>query len=370
LLLALLAAGWQPAAPAGAADGGGEPAGSRWPLVVHFFDVGQGDAVLFQGEDFTILIDAGRHDRADVVPYLERAGVEAIDLFIGTHPHADHVGQCADVMHRFPVGEVWLSGDAHTTRTFERCIDAILASDAGYREPRAGEVYQIGAARVEVLHPATLSDGFNNNSIVVRVVYGDVAFLMTGDAEAEAEAAMLGRRHRLSADVLKVGHHGSRTSSTAAFLQAVRPGVAIYSAGRDNPYGHPHAETLRTVAALGIPLYGTDVHGTIRVATDGREYAVFVEGAGGADGSWGARPDEKPSSDDTSPSLCAPPFVDLNAASVHELTRIVHVGPAIAARIVEARPFGAVEELLRVSGIGEARLADILAQGLACVDPQ
>ena len=124
-------------------------------------------------------------------------------------------------------------------------------------------MYQIGAARVEVLHPATLSDGFNNNSIVVRVVYGDVAFLMTGDAEAEAEAAMLGRRHRLSADVLKVGHHGSRTSSTAAFLQAVRPGVAIYSAGRDNPYGHPHAETLRTVAALGIPLYGTDVHGTI-----------------------------------------------------------------------------------------------------------
>src|SRR5690606_27644251 len=117
---------------------GASSAALEWPLIVHFFDVDQGDAILFQGEDFTILIDAGRHDRSDVVPHLERAGVDYIDLFIGTHPHADHIGQCAAVVRRFPVGEVWLSGETHTTLTFERCIDAILESEAGYREPRAG----------------------------------------------------------------------------------------------------------------------------------------------------------------------------------------------------------------------------------------
>lgn len=344
----------------------------EWPLVVHFFDVGQGDAILFQGEDFTILIDAGRHDRADVVPHLMRAGVHFIDLFIGTHPHADHIGQCAAVVQRFPVGEVWLSGDVHTTLTFERCLDAILESDAGYHEPRAGEVYEIGSARIEVLHPSALTGGFNDNSIVVRIIYGDVAFLMTGDAEALAEASMVGRGQELSAQVLKVGHHGSRTSSTEAFLRAVRPALAIYSAEKDNPYGHPHKETLRTFAALGIPLYGTDVNGTVRVGTDGREFTVFVERGeavvAGGHGDVGIRPGSTRWDEPSQSSTCAPPLVDLNTAPIDELVRIMHVGPTIAGRIVDARPFESVEDLLRVSGIGTARLADILAQGLACVD--
>lgn len=348
---------------------------STWPLVVHFFDVGQGDAVLFQGPDFTILIDAGRHDEGDVVRLLERAGVKYVDLFIGTHPHADHIGQCAAVVQRFPIGEVWLSGDVHTTRTFERCIDAILASDAGYHEPRAGEVYQIGSARLEVLHPRDLSGDFNNNSIVVRIVFGDVAFFMTGDAEAEAEVAMLRSGYNLAAHVLKLGHHGSRTSSTRAFLQAVAPEVAIYSAGRDNSYGHPHTETVRNVQSLGIPLLGTDKHGTIRIGTDGREYAVYVERNAGdvmaGAGKWnvqGATIVDAQGADGKSGGLvCSAPYVDLNTASVDELTRLIHVGPAIAQRIAEARPFQSVEDLLRVSGIGEQRLADILQQGLACV---
>lgn len=413
---------------------GASSAALEWPLIVHFFDVDQGDAILFQGEDFTILIDAGRHDRSDVVPHLERAGVDYIDLFIGTHPHADHIGQCAAVVRRFPVGEVWLSGETHTTLTFERCIDAILESEAGYREPRAGEAYQVGSARIEVLHPADLSGSPNNNSIVVRIVYGDVAFLMTGDAELEAELSMLERGHDVTADVLKLGHHGSRTSSSQVFLQAVQPALAVYSAGRDNSYGHPHWETLRTLEKLGITLFGTDVHGTVRVATDGRDLAVFVErvpeglgapywtgpespgaqpgakpgaqsaadragepvagfvlagggsggepgagsgGAAGADsrGDAGAGSNGNAGADSVAaagaPSMipvCAPPLVNLNTASVEELTRIVHVGPVLAARIVEARPFESVDDLLQVSGIGQARLADILTQGLACVE--
>jgi competence protein ComEC len=112
-------------------------------LIVHFIDVGQGDATLFAGPDFTILVDAGRHDRNDVVPYLQSVGVESIDLLVGTHPHADHIGQFPEVLNAFPVNEVWMSGDSHTTRTFERALDAILASDTGYHEPRAGEVYAV-----------------------------------------------------------------------------------------------------------------------------------------------------------------------------------------------------------------------------------
>lgn len=254
--------------------------GEEWPLVVHFFDVGQGDSILFQGPDFTILIDAGRHDRSDVVPHLRRAGVTHIDLFVLTHPHADHIGQCAAVMQQFSVGEVWMPGTSHTTRTFERCLDAILASDAGYHEPRAGEVYQIGSARVEVLHPSRLSGDPNNDSIVLRIVYGDVAFLMMGDAEAEVEQAILRSRRPVQAQIIKLGHHGSSTSSTVDFLRAVKPEVAVYSAGRGNPYGHPHIETLRTAAALGLHLYGTDVSGTIRIGTDGRRYEVYVERGG------------------------------------------------------------------------------------------
>lgn len=355
----------------------------QWPLMVHFFDVDQGDSILFQGPDFTILVDAGRHDRSDVVPHLTQAGVTFIDLFILTHPHADHIGQCAAVMERFVVGEVWMSGGAATTRTFERCVDAILASDAGYHEPRAGEVYQIGSARVEVLHPSRLSGDFNNDSIVARIVYGDVAFLMTGDAEAEAESSILRSGRPVRAQVLKLGHHGSSTSSTLDFLRAVSPEVAIYSAGRGNSYGHPHVETLRAAAALGLPLYGTDVSGTIRVGTDGRRYEVYVERGGPVAGAAGsgvapagagvgqgaADTGAGVASGSGQAAMCVPPYVNINTASADELTRIVHVGPAIAQRIIAARPFGSLEDLLRVSGIGEQRLADILAQGLACVGP-
>ena len=145
---------------------------------------------------------------------------------------------------RFPVKEVWLPGHVHTSLTFERCLDAILDSDAGYHEPRAGEAFQVGSARVEVVHPASATGDLNNDSIAVRILYGDVVLLFTGDVEAPAEAAMVAAGAAASAHVLHMGHHGSRTSSTAPFLAAVAPEVAIYSAGAGNSYGHPHPEAL------------------------------------------------------------------------------------------------------------------------------
>lgn len=324
-------------------------------LSVYFFDVGQGDAILFQGSDFTILIDAGRHDRSDVIPHLQSVGVDFIDLFIGTHPHADHIGQCEHVMTQFTVREVWLSGDVHTTRNFERCIDAILASDAAYYEPRAGESFQIGSAHIEVVHPKEVTGDLNNGSVAVRIVYGAVSFLLTGDAEMEAERAMLARDHVLEAQILKLGHHGSRTSSTTQFLEAVNPEVAIYSAGKDNSYGHPHVEILQRSAWMDIPLYGTDTHGTIKIDTDGHSYRIVTESDGPLT--------QPPVIEDT----CTLGQIDLNAAPQAQLTQIIHIGPVLAERIVSERPFYSIDDLTRVAGIGAARLAEIKAQGLACV---
>ena len=246
-------------------------------LNVYFFDVGQGDATLLAGPNWTIVIDAGRHNRSDVVPLLQSAGVESIDLLIGTHPHADHIGQFPQMLETFPVREVWMCGESHTSRTFERALDAILSSGAAYHEPRAGESFRMGSALIEVLHPVELTGDLNESSIGIRVTFGQVSVVLTGDAEAPSERAMIQRGHNLSAQILRMGHHGSQTSSTPEFLQAVRPEVAIYSAGQGNSYGHPHDVVLQRLTQMGIPVLGTDRHGTIRVQTDGVTYQVTTE---------------------------------------------------------------------------------------------
>lgn len=334
-------------------------AGAPRVLEIHFIDVGQGDATLFLGPDFVMLVDAGRHDRNDVVPYLQSAGVERIDLLVGTHPHSDHIGQFPRVLRSFPVVDVWLSGDVHTTRNFEETIDAILESGAGYHEPRAGEVFQLGSARIEVVHPAEVTGDFNNGSIAMRVVYGDVTILLTGDAEAPAELEMIARGHDLSADILHVGHHGSRTSTSDAFLAAVRPRVAIYSAGEGNSYGHPHAETLERLLQHGVTVYGTDVHGTIKVVTDGTTYRVTVE-----------REDRGPVAlvSALAGGKCLPGQVNVNTASAEELAKIVHIGEVRAQELIARRPYHSLDDLLRIPGIGQGRLGDIKKQGLACVE--
>ena len=342
--------------PTGA--GAGVPSGT---LVAHFIDVGQGDATLLAGPDFTIMIDAGRHDRNDVVPYLESAGVERIDLLIGTHPHADHIGQFPQVLQRFPVAEVWLPGTLTTTRTFERALDAILASNAAYHEPRAGEVFHLGSARLEVLNPAQVTQDINGDSIAVRVVFGEIAILFTGDAEAPTEREILDRGGTLRSDILQVGHHGSRTSSTTVFLQAVQPALAVYSAAKGNDYGHPHPETLERFAALGIPLLGTETYGTIIVETDGHTWTLRTEQGGAGpllqDPNGGGEPG------------CAPGQVDVNSAPLELLVTIRHIGPERAEELIRLRPFATLDELTRIPGIGPARLDDIREQGLACVGP-
>jgi beta-lactamase superfamily II metal-dependent hydrolase len=259
---------------------GRSPAPSGGELVVRVLDVGQGDAMLISHPDVTLLIDTGRFDRSDVVPLLRRHGVESIDVLVVTHPHADHIGQFDRVMEAFPVAEVWWSGAVATTRTFERAVAALEASDARYEEPRGGQTTAVGPLAIEVLHPGSGDSlrGLNDASISLRITYGEFRLVTTGDAERAAEAQMVARwSDRLRADVLLLGHHGSSTSTTATFLDAVSPSVAIYSAGANNRYGHPHAEVVERVLGRGVILFGTDRDGTVTVVTDGITFDVRTE---------------------------------------------------------------------------------------------
>lgn len=354
------AGGGSPTAESAAAPAPEDPAGGG-TLAVHFLDVGQGDATLLVAPDAVMLVDAGRHDRDDLTGLLDARGVTAIDVVAITHGHADHIGQLDAVLERFDVAEVWMSGTIHTTRTFERALEAIDRSGVAYEEPRAGDATTIGSLAVEVLNPAQLTGDLHADSLALRVTYGEVAFLFTGDAEAVTEAGMLDRDPGgLTATVYQVGHHGSMTSTTPGFLAAVSPEIAVYSAGQDNPYGHPHDEVIARLRDAGAAVYGTDTHGTITVVTDGVGYEVTTQRPGTVRGPVTGASEQAGQCD-------AAVEVDVNRASEQDLQRIIHIGPARAREVVALRPFARVDGLVRVRGIGPARLADIKEQGVACV---
>ncbi len=339
-------------------------------LKVHHFDVGQANATLLHHQDTTILIDQGDWQQSDVVPYLCSAGVEQTDVVVTTHPHADHIGQFPDVLDAFPVEEVWWSGATTTTQTFERALDALEASGVAYEEPRAGDVTEVGPLLIEVVGPdedANFGDVHDSN-LSMRITYGQVRFLFTGDAETATEARMVDRHgDLLGADIYEVGHHGSSTSTTPVFLDAVNPAVSIYSAGAGNTYGHPHVEVLERLTAHDTELYGTDVNGTVVVTSDGVTFEITAE-RDGAPSPGDNRAQGDSASDETAGSpadahdhddgdgSCPGGQVDLNTANVDTLQQIVHIGTDRAEAIVSGRPFSSVSGLSRLDGIGPARI--------------
>jgi competence protein ComEC len=330
-------------------------------MFIHFLDVGQADSTLVLTNDgCAVLIDAGRHDRDDLRGHLRHHGVEHINLLVGTHPHADHIGQFDTVMRGWPVDEVWMSGWEHNTLTFERALDAILDSVADYHEPRAGDRFTCSALEIDVIHPVEPLTDIHDN-IALRVSYGDFSVIVPGDAEAQHEAEMIHRGEPLAASILRLGHHGSQTSTTQAFLNAVAPDVAIYSAGEGNRFGHPHDIVIDRVTAAGIDLYGTMTHGTITIRTDGVGWALSY-----------ARRDAAPDSRVENLQSVPDSFecIDINRASAASLTRIIQIGEARARAIIEMRraaPFNTLDDLKKIRGIGPVILDQIREQGLACV---
>lgn len=255
-----------------------EPASPMGELKVHFIDVGQGDAILIDLEDTEILIDGG--DRSPgVTGYLNQYVDGPLEVMVATHPHADHIGGLIAVLDAFKVDQIWHNGDTSDSKTYSDFMSGINSEGAEVHIARLHDVIKAGELELFVHHPADLSGSTNNNSIVLHLAYGDIDFLFTGDAEQEAEGAMmmLSSVQLPEVEILKVGHHGSRTASSADFLAITSPEVAIYMAGVDNSYGHPHAETITALNAIGAQIYGTDVNGTIIVITDGETYLVSTE---------------------------------------------------------------------------------------------
>jgi competence protein ComEC len=211
-----------------------------WCLL---FDVGQGDAILIDLQEIEVLIDGGDRSHG-VVSYLKSYVDGPLELMIATHPHADHIGGLIDVLAAFEVEEVWHNGDTATSKTYSDFMSTVKAETTQVVQAVRGHSIEVDGLILKVLHPVDLNDSTNNNSIVLYLAHGQIDFLFTGDAEREAEGTMLIKSDMPVPDVeiLKVGHHGSRTASSADFLAVTTPEVAIYIAGEGNTYGHPHEE--------------------------------------------------------------------------------------------------------------------------------
>ncbi|WP_241558856.1 MBL fold metallo-hydrolase [Oceanobacillus halophilus] len=339
-------------------------------LKVHYIDAGQADAALLQyaddEEEYSILFDTGDWRGNEVVNYLTAQDISSLDLVVVSHPDADHIGQLAEVVTKFDPGEVWLSGNESSSETFQQAIEAVLSSDADYDEPRMGDVFEIGPMEIDVLYPESISGKANEESVSLKFTYGDISFVFTGDAETSGELEMIRSGIKLEADFLQLGHHGSDTSSDPAFIEAVNPTIAIYSAGADNSYGHPSPEVVSLMKEAGIKLYGTDVHGTIVVTTDGKEYSIATKENGTISPKSTGSSNTDTGSSNPEKSTVTGECININEASKEEVQGIIHIGPARAQELIERRPFESVDDLTRINGIGPARITDIKEEGLAC----
>jgi competence protein ComEC len=255
------------------------PAGGSGNIEVHIIDVGQGDSILVVTSGGNMLIDAGPNSAEDNLKnYLTGNNISSFEYAVFTHPHEDHIGGADMIMTGFTVSNVILPGCTSSTQTYARMMDAIEKSGANVITAVAGSEYVLGSVTASILAPVSETySNINNYSVVIKLTYGETSFLLTGDAEKESETEILAKfsANFLKCDVLKVGHHGSDTATTLAFLKAVAPKLAAISCGAGNSYGHPHGITLSRLSNEGVTVYRTDEHGTIVFISDGKK--VFVK---------------------------------------------------------------------------------------------
>ena len=245
-------------------------------LAVRVLDVGQGDAILIDLGETEILIDGGTSKNVVglLAPYIDGA-LEAVVL---THAHVDHYGGLDDVLDSYEVLEVITSSHHPNKVTYNSLLNDI-ASEEGcvHTEVGRGDVIEVGSLSLTVLHPLHITAEENRNSLVLQLTYGEVDFLFTGDLEEIAETELVFANVLQDVDVLKVAHHASRHGSMESFLDETKPEIAIYTAGVGNSYRHPHSEAIDRLREIGAKIYGTDIHGTVTVVTDGSDYSVTTE---------------------------------------------------------------------------------------------
>lgn len=244
-------------------------------IIVHYIDVGQGDCIFIElPNQKSLLIDAGiSKSYKDIVPYIKNLGYFCIDYVIVTHPHADHIGSMEKVLRNFVVNEFFMPECFPKTKMFINMINTVKEQKIPIRLSRSGmtiiEQYDLS---IEILSPISYTySNINNYSLVVKINYGESEFLFTGDAETLVEQELLEHNIDIDSDILKVGHHGSNTSSSEAFTEEVSPDIAIISCGINNKYNHPHIETIETLVEQDIEIYRTDELGTIVIEADKQE---------------------------------------------------------------------------------------------------
>lgn len=253
------------------------PTDAQAQIAVHFVDVGQGDCAIVETPDGNILIDAGtKQSEAAIRRCIDDLGITSFAYAIFTHPHADHIGSAAALVEAYPIDSVVMPNAVSTSKTFEKLVAAIEEKDCRVIEGKAGKHLALGALTIDLLAPCKAYDDLNNMSVVVLLTYGNGTFLFTGDAETLSETDML-ENGVPPCDVLKVGHHGSSTSSSEAFIEAVSPQIAVISVGDGNSYGHPHASTLDRLEAHDVQIYRTDLCGTITITCDGTQFGIETE---------------------------------------------------------------------------------------------
>ena len=254
-------------------------------LRVSFIDVGQGDSEFIElpnGE--TMLIDAGTNETGkNVVDYIKSLGYTSINYVVGTHPHEDHIGGLDDVIKTFDIGSIYMPKITADTKTFEDVLDAAESKNLMINTAKSGvSIMDTEDLSVKFLAPTLDSyENTNDYSAVVKVVYGETSYLFTGDAEEFSESLIT---DDVNADVLKVGHHGSSTSTSTEFLKKVSPAFAVISCGKGNSYGHPHSETLQKLADIGTAVYRTDELGTIVSVSDGKTINFDTNNTAGVPG--------------------------------------------------------------------------------------
>lgn len=245
---------------------------------IHFIDVGQGDAVLVLCDGNAMLIDGGESSESSkIYAYLQAHNIDFLDYIVATHAHSDHIGGLSGALNYASVGMALCPVTSYTSKAFNSFVKYLDAQGVSITVPTPGLSFSLGSASVQVLGPQKEYDNPNDTSIVMRIVYGNTSFLFTGDAERTAEADILEAGYDLSATVLKVGHHGSDTSTSYPFLREIMPEFAVIQVGTGNLYGHPAENTLSKLRDAGVKIYRNDLQGTIICTSDGEKVSFSTE---------------------------------------------------------------------------------------------
>lgn len=233
-------------------------------LKVYFFDVGQADSILIMNEEQTMLIDAGNNDDGEMlVKSLETLGITKIDYLVGTHPHEDHIGGMDNIIKNFEIGTIYMPKVQTNTKTFEDVLDAVKEKGLTISTPKLNDTFKVGQAECQVLAVDNKAKNLNLASIVIQMQFDDMTYLFTGDSEKEVEEKILKANKDIKVNILKVGHHGSDTSSSKKFIQTLAPEISVISVGKDNFYGHPNQEVIERLEEVESKIYRTDEVGNV-----------------------------------------------------------------------------------------------------------